>query len=421
MYKTEIRVPANIEDKGLENFFGGWHWIISPTGPVTIDFSTVNYIAPYGVTLFAAYYLFLKETKRKHARIKYSGSSVAGGYLQKSGFLELVEQGTDSLKSEYGDDERIVKLVRIRTSKEIPKFANDVMTILAIDDVEVAGAIKYSLIELLRNVIQHSFSAIGGVAMAQYFPKSGLVEICVADCGLGIKDTLKQSYPEIDKDIKAVKFATQPHVSRTFGATLYDSMKDNAGLGLFFIKQITSLASGRFFLGSGNALANIWGDKDGEQQKTYKVARNSGWPGTFAYLQLRKDSIAEFDQILQSCRHVAAEARKYPNELALDFIFEIPDIEDLYIISVSTFEEDVEKAAEIRDTEIIPRINSGSMVVIDFSSVSFATQSFVHALIYKVIRDGQQLGSTLSVANCSSSTREAVMAVAAYAKIHPDG
>jgi anti-sigma regulatory factor (Ser/Thr protein kinase) len=414
--KTDIIVPDNIEDKTLINFFNGWYWNVSPMGPVTIDFSGVNFIAPYAVTLFAAYYLFLKEFKRKHARIKYLPSSSAGEYLAKSGFLKLVEQGEDL---SIDDNDRIVRLTRIKESKEIPEFARRVMSVLNIDDEEVAGAIKYSLIELLRNVVQHSCSSIGGIAMAQYYPRSGLVEICVADCGLGIKETLKEAYPEIDSDIKAVKFATQPHISRTFGPSLYNEMRDNAGLGLFFIKQITSLANGSFFLGSQSALADIWGDKKGDQQKIYKIAKKGGWPGTFAYLQLRKDSIGEFDSILHNCRELAAEARKYPNELALDFINEVPDIEDLYVVRVIDFEEDVEAAAIIRDKEIIPRINSGLMLVIDFEDVAFATQSFAHALMYKVIRDGQQIGATLSVANCSSSTRAAVMAVAAYAKMNP--
>jgi hypothetical protein len=420
MSRTEIVVPEKIDDKSLINFFSGWKWNISPVGPVKINFSNIEFIAPYAITLYAAYYLYLKEVKKKHAQIVCPPPPHVGTYLDNSGFLELVQQGRPSVGA-AATNERIVKLTRIKESKEIPAFARRVVELLAIEDEEVSGAVRYSLIELLRNVVQHSQSAIGGVAMAQYYPKSGLVEICVADCGIGIQSTLREAYPEINNDIKAIKFSTQPHISRTFGPTQYDAMRDNAGLGLFFIKQITSLAHGSFFLGSGSALADIWGDKEGEQQKSYKIAKNGGWPGTFAYLQLRRDSIGEFAQILHSCRSLAAEARKYPNELALDFINDVPEIEDLYVVRVINFEEDVEKAAEVRDAEILPRLSTGSMVVIDFDKVSFATQSFVHALMYKVIRNGQNLGSTLSVANCTSSTREAVIAVAAYAKINPDG
>lgn len=411
-----ITVPPNVVDKGLVDFFQGWRWHPEPPPPVEVDFQGCNFIAPYGATLFAAYILWLKQVKHRSVSIRSRKTSVAGNFLVESGFFELFGERTQKVEEVRPD--RTVKLTRIATSAEIPAFATSVMEILQIDDEELAGAVKYSLIELLRNVVQHSGSKGGAVAMAQYFPTTGLVDLCVADTGVGIKATINEAYPEIDNHLKAIKLATLPHVSRTFGPTVYTGMKDNAGLGLFFIKQIASLSGGSFFLGSKDALIDIWGDKEGRQKKLYKLARNGGWPGTFAYLQLRRDSISEFDAILTTCRRLAAEARKYPAELALDFIEEVPDLEDLVVVAVSDFEEDVERAAIIRDSIVLPSISLGKMVVLDFARVKFATQSFVHALMYRVIRDGQQIGATLSIANCSNSTREAIMAVAAYAKIN---
>lgn len=414
-----IDVPSNVEDKGLLDFFKRWKWRTDLYPPVELNFETCSFIAPYGVTLFAAYALWLRETKKCHVSVRASTNTLAGAYLVQSGMLALL--APDNHPPTPNLPERIVKLTRIRTSTEIPGFVGSVMSILKIEDEELAGAVQYSLIELLRNVVQHSASIGGGVAMAQYYPKSGLVEVCVADLGLGIKSTINEAYPEIDTDLRAMKLATLPHVSRTFKPGGYTSMSDNAGLGLFFIKQIASLSSGSFFLGSHKALVDIWGDKEGQQQKLYVQARENGWPGTFAYLQLRRDTIGEFDAVLSTCRRLAAEAQRYPSELALDFIEGIPDLGDdndeLLIVNVKAFEENVEEAARVRDVEILPSMGAGTMVVIDFEGVRFATQSFVHALMYKVIRDGQQIGSTLSIANCSRSTREAVMAVAAYAKV----
>jgi hypothetical protein len=412
-----IDIPASIDDKSLLNFFSGWRWRTDLTLPVQINFDTCDFIAPYAVTLLAAYSLWLRNIKQCHLSFKASPNTVAGNYLVQSGFLELM--GESSLSAAIPRSDRTVKLTRISNSSEIPHFAKSVMDILQIEDEELAGAVKYSLIELLRNVVQHSASVGGGIAMAQYYPKTGLVEVCVADMGLGIKSTINEAYPEIDSHLKALKLATLPHVSRTFKPGGYTSMSDNAGLGLFFIKQIVSLSKGSFFLGSKDALVDIWGDKEGHQKKFYRLAKAGGWPGTFAYLQLRKDTIAEFDGVLSVCRRLAAEAQKYPAELALDFIEEIPELgelDELVIVSVINFEEDVEQAAKIRDEELLPSMREGTLVVIDFAGVKFATQSFVHALMYKVIRDGQNIGSALSIANCSKSTREAVMAVAAYAK-----
>lgn len=417
-----IDVPTSLDDKGLLNFFSGWRWRTDLMPPVQINFDSCDFVAPYAITLFAAYSLWLREVKRCHISFKASPNTVAGNYLVQSGFLEVM--GETSFPASVARPDRTVRLTRIARSSEIPGFANSVMDILQIDDEELAGAVKYSLIELLRNVVQHSASTGGGVAMAQYYPKTGLVEICVADMGLGIKATINEAYPEIDTHLQALKLATLPHVSRTFKPGGYTSMSDNAGLGLFFIKQITSLSKGSFFLGSKDALVDIWGDKEGQQKKLYWHAKAGGWPGTFAYLQLRKDTIAEFDSLLTVCRRLAAEAQKYPSELALDFIEGIPDLgnlDELVIVSVKVFEEDVEQAAKIRDDELLPSMKAGTMVVLDFEGVQFATQSFVHALMYKVIRDGQNIGSTLSIANCSKSTREAVMAVAAYAKVGEKG
>lgn len=410
-----ISVPANVLDKELINFFNGWRWHIEPSSPIEFDFQGCNFLAPYAVTLFAAYIIWLKQVKMRSVRVKANRNSVAGNYLVETGFFELLGETTTPDLIERPD--RTVKLTRISSSSEIPPFAAHVMEILQIEDVELEGAVKYSLIELLRNVVQHSSSKFGGIAMAQYYPNTGLVNLCVADMGVGIKETIKEAYPEIDTNLKALKLATLPHVSRTFGPATYTTMRDNAGLGLFFIKQIASLSGGSFFLASKDSLIDLWGDQEGNQKKLYRKAKNDGWPGTFAYLQLRKDMIGEFDSILTVCRQMAAEARKYPAELALDFIEEVPEIEELVVVKVSQFEEDVEEASRIRDNIVLPSINSGKLVVLDFDKVRFATQSFVHALMYKVIRDGQQIGATLSIANCTNSTREAVMAVAAYAKV----
>ena len=418
----QIEVPVSISDKGLREFFKGWRWRTDLRPPVELSFHGCSFIAPYAATLYAAYALWMREVRHCHISVSVDPETNAGNYLVQSGFLELLGEGRHPASSDRPD--RIVKLTRIGTSTEIPAFASSVMAILRIEDEELAGAVQYSLIELLRNVVQHSDSHGGGVAMAHYYPTTGLVEVCVADMGLGIKTTINEAYPEIDTDLRAIKLATLPHVSRTFKPGGYTRMHDNAGLGLFFIRQIASLSGGSFFLGSHKGLVDIWGERDGFQKKDYVQAREGGWPGTFAYLQLRRDTIGEFDAVLTTCRKLAAEAQRYPAELALDFIEGIPDLgedkDELLVITVKAFEENVEEAARIREEEVLPSMSSGTMVVVDFEGVKFATQSFVHALMYKVIRDGQQIGSTLSIANCSRSTREAVMSVAAYAKLGGD-
>lgn len=418
MRQTHIKVPANLSDKSLIGFFSGWYWIDRPDGLVTFDFRDANFLSPWALTLFASYALWLRHSRGKKLRILVDQASYAGNFLCRSGFMDLIGQPVKGC--EDSDPARTARLSQIADSGQIPAFATQVMKILDIDDPEVEGALKYSLVELLRNVVQHSQSTIGGVAMAQYYPNTGIVELVVADVGVGIQDTLATKYPEIDNDFKSLKFATQPHVSGTFAPGAYSSMHENAGLGLFFIKQIASLSGGCLQLASGAAIADVWGDQAGQQQKRYAGAHRGGWPGTFAVLQLKKDSIADFDGVLRVCRQLAEAARKDPRELWLDFIEEIPDIPGLTVISVSEFEENVEEAARVRETIIAPALRGEQMVVLDFSGISFATQSFIHALMYRILRDNANIASALSVANCTESTREAILAVAGYATIPED-
>lgn len=117
------------------------------------------------------------------------------------------------------------------------------------------------------------------------------------------------------------------------------------------------------------------------------------------------------------CRELSAEARKDPTEIALDFVEEVPDLEGLSVIRVSEFEEDVETAARIRDDTVIPLLARGEMVVLNFSLIKAATQSFVHACMYKILRERLESRFALTIAGCSDATREAIRAVAAYAKV----
>ena len=131
----------------------------------------------------------------------------------------------------------------------------------------------------------------------------------------------------------------------------------------------------------------------------------------------RKDSIGEFDSLLQTCRDIAAEARKDDRELLVDFLDETPEIEGLNIVSVKEFDEDVETAAEIRDKCIIPWLKNDELVVLDFSGIRAATQSFVHALMYKLFRNMPEIKSCLSISCADNASIQAVKAVAAYAAV----
>ena len=82
---------------------------------------------------------------------------------------------------------------------------------------------------------------------------------------------------------------------------------------------------------------------------------------------------------------------------------------------VGFFAENKDIAAKLRKETILPTLNSGSSIEIDFSGITLATQSFIHALISDVLRQhGEDVLSRLKFRNCEKAVRGIVEIVVQY-------
>lgn len=80
-----------------------------------------------------------------------------------------------------------------------------------------------------------------------------------------------------------------------------------------------------------------------------------------------------------------------------------------------TFAENKDVAREIRLAKIMPALAKSQEVILDFSGVTGATQSFVHALISEAIRQyGDTVFDQLLFKNCNDTVREIINIVADY-------
>lgn len=79
------------------------------------------------------------------------------------------------------------------------------------------------------------------------------------------------------------------------------------------------------------------------------------------------------------------------------------------------FAENKDTARAIRVKEIIPALNSGEEVALDFEKVEGATQSFVHALISDVIRKfGNDVLDRLCFKSCTPVVKKIIGIVVDY-------
>lgn len=89
--------------------------------------------------------------------------------------------------------------------------------------------------------------------------------------------------------------------------------------------------------------------------------------------------------------------------------------EILLLPRVGSFAENKDVARDMRLNEIIPLLDKGETVILDFAGVDSTTQSFVHALVSDILRsNGVEILDRLQFRNCSPTVREIVSIVVEY-------
>ena len=79
------------------------------------------------------------------------------------------------------------------------------------------------------------------------------------------------------------------------------------------------------------------------------------------------------------------------------------------------FAEDKDSAKAIREQTILPALDAGHQVCLDFSTIQFATQSFVHALIGEALKKyGEDSLDRFEFKNCSPQIRGLIELVVDY-------
>lgn len=79
------------------------------------------------------------------------------------------------------------------------------------------------------------------------------------------------------------------------------------------------------------------------------------------------------------------------------------------------FAEDKDAARSIRLSKILPALEKGQCVRLDFARVNYATQSYVHSLIGEALqRHGDRTLDQIEFRNCSASVRSVIELVVDY-------
>jgi anti-sigma regulatory factor (Ser/Thr protein kinase) len=321
---------------------------------------------------------------------------------------------------------RTVKLRVVCEYDEIEPVADEISTLILseksqnieneyFDIIEIKKTIRYVIIELLRNVIQHSYDRNGAIVLAQRMDRGSeyeepVIQIAVADSGIGILDSLKQTHPEIQNTEMALERSIWPYYSGKFHEHQRGSAQ-NAGLGLFFVSEMAKLTAGRVLISSRDSSMFIQGDPEAAGNNRIELFQ-PGFSGTLVVFEMPKRGVADYDELIKKIIEIA-RARVVNRENKRWIRFDVPPDDALeFIINVAS--ENTVKAEKFSNEEIVPRIKNGQILILNFSNMKICTQSFMHALLFDAVKTAHELKVPLYARGASVSVADGIRLLEMY-------
>lgn len=155
----------------------------------------------------------------------------------------------------------------------------------------VADNLDLSLGEIIDNVVQHSRAEAPGIACAQYYKSHGFVEICVADCGIGIPASMRDNPDYADKsDNELLELAFRRKTGEWYGRSQTGTGKVSGGMGLSFAASLARATGGHIWAISHNSALHL--SNGGPEH-----LKNHFYPGTLIVMRIPEtlDEVSEVD------------------------------------------------------------------------------------------------------------------------------
>lgn len=210
------------------------------------DMRYLSFISISQVVAIAQLYLW---ANMRHADVSLGEMSPAvEQYVSRMNLYKLIGIKHNENFTRHMSDDRFVPLSRITDYPDTNVIAGDLVNVvmrrLSVDD-SLRDAANHSFGEIMDNIIQHSGSATGGLAAAQYYPTMNYLELCVSDCGRGIASTMagNPSYLGMEPRELMVK-AFEAGCGERVGPQFFGKDGAGMGMGLTFAERFVRSSKG---------------------------------------------------------------------------------------------------------------------------------------------------------------------------------
>lgn len=411
---VHLRLPPyfNFKDHGAFNFDKAltfFDWNLKDV-PVAIDFSVCRSANYQALALLVLYAWHLKSS---NCRVEFKGISQFGQGRASDVWKRMGAHGLFAVA--FNENQNFIShehkpLIAIRNQADFRAAMAKAAEFSKGFSIEYINTLRYVVSELLYNTLEHGIAffqdeqswnrQLPSVIQFTWYQKRNEIQFLIGDLGIGIKRHLSQTYPDLLDDEMALKKAIQPQVSGTFATSDPYQAKNNAGMGLFISSNIVKKLRADMHLISGNAILHV-----SPTDITTRTLQNP-WPGTLALVTIRLGEDAAFDlEAMMSELRGSAQREQVEKNKAF--------AQDNYYLNVSNYfgryPEDKTEAIKFRDKHLIPAIDVGKKVTLDFADVSSAPHSFLNALLATPIKKlGMQAYKTFRVVNATSDIRETI-------------
>jgi len=265
-----------------------------------VDLSGSEWAYPTGLVPFASLLRFLSN-QGVHVQIAaYPDSSICSYYCRAKFFSHIGAESPCRDKGKGLGPDRAVRITELREPRIDKKTIGALVGLLQRlpKGVGATDFSRKSFIDACGELVSNTRHAYEqrerqeniagrprGLLQAQFYPKSGRVELCVCDCGWGIKRSMEGEHDE--------NFAS--HLEAIDAALVFrnkNPLGDGQGLGLSAIHTYIKKNGGTLRIRSGDALKIQHGGKG-----LTSTPELTEWRGTIVTLEILVEKNADLSKI----------------------------------------------------------------------------------------------------------------------------
>ena len=238
----KIEIPRDFGlEHNHEDFFKKCSEIIdSEAKTLEISFENTKRIWPSGIVTLVSLVRWIQIVFQGKTKIysKPAKNTEVDNYLNHCGYYHYVGRKADQNKLNSFSNTEIVKIVREKGRDNTDKRRRDVSNLVknygSLNEEQFDEFNSIVLPELFNNVTEHGLSTTfsdGWFILAQCHERTGIISICLADNGIGIKNSLLQG---TQKDEVKKKIGDEKEQDSKF---IKASMKEENHLSGFMINE----------------------------------------------------------------------------------------------------------------------------------------------------------------------------------------